>query len=188
MAGARYTTLTAAGIAEEFAAVARDTPLVFGRYDTTQLNWQPNAGSWSIAQCFEHLLKTNHAMMQAIGRKADPTLWQRLPFWPRLMGRMLVSSQAPGRKGKYKAHPSAIPASSDIDAKILDRFVAWQETGIAAVRGLGADEARRVIVSPFLTQITYSVLDAWRLIAAHQWRHFEQARRVAEHPQFPARS
>ena len=187
MAGAHYTTLTASGIAEEFAAIARDTPSAFGRYDTAQLNWQPNADNWSIAQCFDHLLKTNHAMMQAIGRKADPTLWQRLPFWPRVMGRMLVSSQAPGRKGKYKAHPTAIPASSDIEATILDRFVAWQGTGMAAVRGLGAEESRRIIVSPFLSQITYSVLDAWRLVAAHQRRHFEQARGVAEHPEFPGR-
>jgi hypothetical protein len=41
------------------------------------------------------------------------------------------------------------------------------------------------MVSPFVSQITYSVLDGYRLIAAHQRRHFEQAERVATHPAFP---
>ena len=188
MRGERYTTLSPSALADEFAAIARDTPSVFGRYDAAQLNWKPHAGSWSIAQCFEHLIKANHEMTGAMARAADTTsrtIWQRLPVWPRLMGRMLVSSQAPAGQRKFKAHPSATPAASDIDPEILERFVAWQGTGIAAARSLGAEDARRIMVSPFLPQITYSVLDAWRLIAAHQRRHFEQARRVTEHPEFP---
>lgn len=191
MAAARYTALTAPEIAEEFAAMARETRSVFGGYDAAQLNWQPQPGSWSIAQCFEHLLKTNHGMVESIARTAGPastrTLWQKLPLWPRLMGRMLVASQAPGGTRKFVAPASAQPATSAIAPDILDRFVAWQESGIGAARGLTANHARRIMVSPFLSQITYSVLDAYRLIAAHQRRHFEQARRVAEHPAFPGR-
>lgn len=191
MAGDRYTTLTPPEIAEEFAAIARDTRSLFGGYDAAQLNWQPQAGSWSIAQCFDHLLKTNEGMVESMARTAGPaftpTIWQKLPLWPRLMGRMLVSSQAPGGKRKFAAPAIAQPASSAVAPDVLDRFVAWQDTGIAAVRSLSAGDAGRVMVSPFLAQITYSVLDAWRLIAAHQRRHFEQARRVAEHPQFPGR-
>ena len=192
MAGDRYTTLTPAQIAEEFAAIARETRSVFGGYDAAQLNWQPQAGSWSIAQCFEHLLKINDRMIDAIARTAGPgsvqTIWQKLPLWPALMGRILVSSQAPGGPRKFAAPAIAQPASSTVAPDILDRFVAWQDTGTAAVRNLGAEDARRIMVSPFLAQITYSVLDAWRLIAAHQRRHFAQARRVAGHPGFPQRS
>jgi hypothetical protein len=35
--------------------IARDTATVFGGLGATQLNWQPGAASWSIAQCFDHL-------------------------------------------------------------------------------------------------------------------------------------
>jgi hypothetical protein len=42
------------------------------------------------------------------------------------------------------------------------------------------------MASPFLRVITYSVLDALRLIAAHDRRHMEQARRVTQMPEFPA--
>lgn len=184
-----YATLSPAQVADQFATMARDVAADFGHLDAAQLNWQPQAGSWSIAQCFDHLVKINGEMMQAIGRGLDPgtprTIWQQLPLWPRLFGWMLVTSQAPGGKQKHKAPASVVPASSHIAPDTISRFVAWQDSGMAAVRALSASDAERVIVSPFVAQITYSVLDAYRLIAAHQRRHFEQAQRVMAHPEFP---
>jgi DinB superfamily len=185
----RYTTLSPAALADEFSTIAGDAASVFGRYDATQLNWQPHAASWSIAQCFDHLLKADHAMFRAIGmaldRGATPTVWQRLPLWPRLFGWVLVTSQAPGGRQRYTAPPSAQPASSDIPPDTIERFIACQHTALARVRDLGAEDARRIMVSPFVSRITYCVLDGYRLIAAHQRRHFAQAQRVTEHPDFP---
>jgi hypothetical protein len=37
----------------------------------------------------------------------------------------------------------------------------------------------------FITLVTYSALDGWRLIVAHDQRHLEQARRVTQSPGFP---
>jgi hypothetical protein len=185
----RYTTLSTAQLADEFATIARETAAVFGGLAATQLNWQPHAASWSVAQCFDHLLKADHQMLQAIGgaldRAAARSIWQRLPLWPRLFGWMLISSQAPGGKQKFTAPVSAQPASSDLPPDTIERFIAWQQVGIADVRRLSAADAGRIMVSPFLAQVTYSVLDGFRLIAAHQRRHFEQARRVMAHPEFP---
>jgi len=188
----RYPTLSPAQIADEFSSVARDTASAFGRLDTMQLNWQPDAGSWSVAQCFDHLLKINAEMAEAIDRgldrKAPRTIWQQLPLWPRFFGWMLVTSQAPGGKQKYKAPAPAVPASSNIAPDVVERFVSSQDTGIAKVRALSDADGRQIMVSPFAAQITYSVLDAYRLIAGHQRRHFEQAQRVMAHPEFPKRS
>ena len=92
----------------------------------------------------------------------------------------------PGGKRKYRAPATAQPAASDLDPLTVERFIACQHLGIARLRALGAEDARRIAVSPFVAQITYSVLDGYRLIAAHQRRHFEQARRVIEHPAFPS--
>ena len=189
MRATRYTTLSPAALADEFSAIAGDALSVFGRYDARQLNWQPQAASWSVAQCFDHLLRANVEMFQAIGRALDrrttPTVWQRLPLWPRLFGWILITSQAPGGNQKYTAPTSAQPAASDIAPATIDRFIAWQQVGIAGVRDLSAEDARRIMVSPFVSRITYSVLDGYRLIAAHQCRHFEQAQRVTKHPAFP---
>lgn len=102
MAHPSYATLSATDLVEEFSAMARDTETVFGRYDATQLNWQPQAGRWSVAQCFDHLLKTAGGMFLTFDRALDPnvapTVWQRLPMWPRMLGRALITSQAPGGK------------------------------------------------------------------------------------------
>lgn len=185
----RYTALSPAQLADEFSTIARDTAAVFGRLGGAQLNWQPHAASWSIAQCFDHLLRAHHEMLEAIRRALDrgvtPSVWQRLPLWPRLFGWMLITSQAPGGKQKYTAPASAQPASSEIAPDIIDRFIACQHMGIAGVRTLNAADAQRIMASPFVAQITYSVLDGYRLIAAHQRRHFEQATRVTAHPEFP---
>jgi hypothetical protein len=184
-----YTTLSPAQVADQFSTMGRDVMTEFGHLDAVQLNWQPQAGSWSVAQCFDHLLKINGEMTGAIDRGLRPgasrTIWQRLPLWPKLFGRILITSQAPGGKQKYKAPPAAVPAASDIAADVIKRFTAWQDNGIARVRALNAADEQQIAVSPFVAQITYSVLDAYRLIAAHQRRHFEQAQRVMAHPAFP---
>ena len=41
------------------------------------------------------------------------------------------------------------------------------------------------MTSPFIGVITYSVLDGWRLMVAHDHRHIEQAQRVRTSPGFP---
>ena len=184
-----YSTLSTAELADEFAATARDATAAFGRYDAAHLNWQPDAGSWSIAQCLDHLLKTDHAMFEAIRRALDRdaprTIWQRLPLWPRLFGRLLITSQSPGGTQKYKTSAIGQPSASAIPPGVVERFADTQQTAIAGVRALGADDAARILVSPFVSRITYSVLDGYRLVAAHQRRHLAQAGRVAQHPGFP---
>jgi hypothetical protein len=45
--------------------------------------------------------------------------------------------------------------------------------------------AQAIMTSPFIGVITYSVLDGWRLIFAHDRRHIEQARRVMSSQDFP---
>jgi hypothetical protein len=184
-----YATLSPAEVADEFSAIAGEAARSFGSLSSTQLNWKPDTTGWSVAQCFDHLLKTDHEMLQAIGRALDrgatQTLWQRLPLWPRLFGRMLITSQAPGGKQKYKAPASAQPAFSELAPDTIERFIAFQHTRLAGVRALSAADIQRVMVSPFVAQITYSVLDGYRLIAAHHRRHFEQAMRVMAHPEFP---
>jgi hypothetical protein len=55
------------------------------------------------------------------------------------------------------------------------------------VGALDETSAGVVMVSPFVRVISYTVLDGWRLVVAHDWRHVEQARRVMQAPGFPVR-
>jgi hypothetical protein len=41
------------------------------------------------------------------------------------------------------------------------------------------------MTSPFFNFLTYSVLDGWCVVVAHDRRHFEQARSVTQTKGFP---
>lgn len=186
-----YTTLSLADVGAEFSAIARDTQSVFGLLDERQLNWRADATSWSVAQCFDHLLNANREIFQAVDAAMDrsrpPTVWQRLPVLPRVFGSMLIKSQMPEAKRKFTTPRKAEPASSAIDPRIIEHFVAYQHEAATRVRSLaGRDVARIIMISPFASFITYSVLDGFRLIVTHERRHFEQARRVSQAPGFPS--
>lgn len=185
-----YTSLSLADLASELDAIAQAAQSLFGRLDGRQLNWKPNAASWSVAQCFDHLLSTNREMFQAVAAALEAgrprTVWQRLPVLPRIFGTLMIRSQGPQVNLKFTAPRKSTPVSSTIDPQIIGCFVAHQREAVARVRSLEeVDVARAIMISPFVPVITYSVLDACRLIVAHERRHCEQARRVTERAEFP---
>jgi hypothetical protein len=185
-----YTTASLADVSNGLDDIARDAQATFGRYDSPQLNWRPDATRWSVAQCFEHLLTANRLMFEAadsaLNEATRPTRWQRMPMLPGVFGRMLVRSQAPSTARKFTAPPKAQPSTSDIPVDVIQRFIEQQRHAVLCVQAL--DEpiaARTIMASPFIRFITYSVLDGWRLVFAHNRRHFEQARAVTRSPGFP---
>ena len=185
-----YATLSLADVRSGLDGIAREAQAVFGGFDGRQLNWRPDPTRWSVAQCFDHLLTANRLMLQAaedaLNGVAPRTLWQRLPLLPGVWGRMLIRSQAPDASRKFTASSKAQPAASDIPAGIIQRFAEQHHDAVARARTLEErDAARAIMTSPFAKVVTYSVLDGWRLVFAHDRRHLEQARRVTLLPGFP---
>ena len=185
-----YTTLSLAELRAGLNDLAWDAQATFGGLDARQLNWRPAAAQWSVAQCFEHLLKMNRLMFQAAGTamKAESprTIWQRLPVLPGLLGRLMIRSQSPDNGKKFTAPAPGQPSSSDIGADVVQRFVEQLRDAVTRLETLDERNAARTIAaSPFIKVVTYSVLDAWRLVFAHGRRHVEQARRVTTSPGFP---
>lgn len=178
-------------LVDESEAVSRDVQSTFGQLNAEQLNWKPNADSWSVAQCLDHLLNANSEMLRVF----DPVIngakrtrfVERLPVLPGLWGRLMVKMVAPQGKQKLKAPAAAAPSASKLDLQIVSRFVAKQHEvsqKLKAVEHLNPDKV--VVTSPFIGLITYSLLDAARIIVAHERRHFEQARRVMAAEGFPS--
>jgi len=185
-----YATLSLADVRSGLEAVARETHATFGDLDARRLNWRPAEDRWSIAQCFDHLLTANRLMFQAaeavLNNSRPRTFWQRLPVLPGVLGRMLIRSQTPGSARKFTVPAIAQPAMSHIAADIIQRFLEQHHEAVNRVQALDERDAERAIMtSPFIRVVTYSVLDGWRLILAHDRRHFEQARRVTLTAGFP---
>jgi hypothetical protein len=91
----------------------------------------------------------------------------------------MILTHSPDATRKFTAERRARPALSGIAADAIPRFINQHRHADAAVQRLDeSNAARTIMTSPFVRFITYSVLDGWRLVIAHDRRHFEQARRV----------
>lgn len=174
-------------------AIAGDAQRVFGDLTKEQLNWRPSAERWSVAQCFDHLITTNRGYVLVIddvlnGRKKS-SVWQKLPVLPGLWGKMLIKSLDPSQTRKIKAPKKFQPAQSDVSGAIINDFVAQQRQLIEKFRATAnLDLEKIVITSPAANLVTYSLMDAYRIVVVHERRHFQQAQRVTEESGFPTNS
>jgi hypothetical protein len=177
-------------ILAEASLLADETKRVFGRLSGEQVNRKPSEGEWSIGQCFDHLIISNRPYLQIFeeilaGRRRQ-RVWERMPLLPRLFGRLLISTLRPDSGRRAKARPAFYPSSSHIAPAIITTFLEQQERLLRlmeASRGLDLDGI--TITSPVLRFITYSLMDACRIIVVHEQNHFVQATRVMESQGFP---
>lgn len=177
-------------VMQDARTIAADARSSFGSLSAAQLNWKPSAERWSIAQCFDHLITSNKGFFPVVesvlkGTKKTRFL-ERLPILPGLAGKLMIKSLDPASTRKFKAPKNFEPAQSNISAGIIDDFVAQQDKIIEGMKATSHLDLKRIVVtSPAVAFVTYSLMDAYRIIVVHEQRHFQQARRVAQEPAFP---
>ena len=188
--GANPTGGELGGLAEEMRALAGDAERAFGGLTPAQLNWKPSAEQWSVGQCFEHLIKTNEPYARVIEgvvrgeRRAGA--WERLSPLSGFWGRMVLRAVAPESARKIKARPGFRPSNISVDGRVVGRFADLQHRlADLMARTEDAGPEKVIITSPVAGFVTYSLLDAYRIITSHGRRHFAQARRVTEADGFP---
>ncbi len=178
------------GLRSAAEALMKETEMNFGQLTAAQLNWQPDASQWSIAQCFDHLVTANEVYFpifeQVLKGEKQSTFWERVPWLPTLWGKLLIQSVAPESARKLKAPKIFQPASSAIDGAIIRRFVDRQQrllNYMKAMEGLAVEKI--ILTSPVTNFVTYSLMDTYRIIVNHEKRHFLQATRVLGANAFP---
>lgn len=155
----------------------------FGHLGPEELNWKPDAKTWSVAQNADHLIVTNESYYPVIESLRAGTY--RLPFIARFgfltnfFGKTILQAVDPSRKRKVKTFSIFEPSSSEIDGEIIERFCRHQEELAEWMAGCeDLVEAGTVIASPASRKIVYKLEAAFRVIVTHEWRHFEQAKEV----------
>lgn len=177
---------------DQLRQVAVDAAAEFGGMSAVQLNWKADAKTWSVAQCFDHLITTHSLYFPVFSEitKGDtrPTFWEKASPLSGFFGRFLIKRMDPANLKKMKTTAKAQPSASAIGGDIIERFVEHQEEIIAAVAALPADvdSSKTVITSPLMGLVTYTLEDTFTILAHHCRRHFNQAKRVAEMAGFPA--
>lgn len=156
-----------------------------------QLSWKPNPKEWSLGQCIDHINVANSLyfgqLEGLLSGQRHPTFWERLPVLPALWGWSLIVTLDPTRQLKVKTAPVFEPTVSDVDPQILSAFVRQQARLVELMRACSGLDARRIIItSPAATFVTYSLLDAFRIIVVHEQHHYGQTSRLLTMPGFPA--
>jgi DinB superfamily len=174
----------------EASLVGDETKRLFGQLSGEQINWKPSEREWSIGQCFDHLIISNRPYVpifeEILAGRRRQRLWERVPLLPRLFGGLFINTLRPDSGRRAKARPAFYPSSSHIAPAIIATFLEQQERLLGlmeASRGLDLDGI--TIRSPVFRFVTYSLMDACRIIVVHEQNHFAQATRVMKSHEFP---
>ena len=177
------------GLVAAIRNIAAEAKSTFGELSPSQLNWKPSEERWSVAQCFDHLLNSNKDYFPVIDdvlAGKQQTFWQSMPVLPRLGGKFLLKFVDPASTRKVKAPKRFEPAQSDISAAVINDFIEQQTKIAGKMQETGHLDLERIVISsPAASAITYSLMDAYRIIVSHEHRHFQQAKRVIEETGFP---
>ena len=170
--------------------LADERARAFGSLSPRQVNWKPREAEWGIGQCVDHLILSNRGFVPVIesilqGRRR-PRLWERVPWLPRLFGRLLIATLRPDSGRAVTARPAFRPSRSEIDPGIVARFLEQHDRLLRLMEASGRLDLDRIVVtSPVSRLVTYSLMDAYRVIVVHEQNHLAQARRVMTSPGFP---
>ncbi len=176
-------------VVKQLRETAEDARASFGSLSNEQLNWKPSETGWSVAQCLDHLIRSNvefddewPKLLSGNRKNSFLENWSPLTGF---FGRFLASSLAKDSR-KSKAPSKSIVPPSETEPDIVERFVANIEQTNNYIAGCeGVDLHKTVLTSPFLSVITYRLDDAFSILVEHTKRHIRQAKRVMAADGFP---
>jgi hypothetical protein len=178
------------GYLDQLTSITQDLPGLVANLTHEQFNWRPAAGSWSIAQCLEHLTLSVAGFIPAMDRAIADARQRGLlspgPFTYPLLERWFTRSQEPPPRMRSRTFKRLTPGSSLQLDKVVAGFKDCQEQlELRLRRADGVDLRRAKHRSPVLPLFTWRLGTMFALTLAHERRHLWQARQVRNHPSFP---
>jgi hypothetical protein len=155
----------------------------FGALKIDELNWKPNAATWSIAQILHHLIIVNETYYPVLEQIRNNTYYSprfgQIGFINRFFGKLILNSLQPTQKRKIKTFPIWEPELSTIRHDILGQFEKHQAELKSVIRNSEDLLVKNtVIASPANRMIVYKLETAYDIMVAHEKRHFKQAQEL----------
>jgi hypothetical protein len=155
-----------------------------------QLNWKPSPESWSIGQCLDHLIISDctyfPVLRSIMNKQYEMSRWEKWSPFSGFLGKMLANQLQENAVKKLNAPRMFLPAESNIDPGVLDRFHKHLDTLRNCITGCQhADLDKTHITSPAIKFVTFSLRNAITILAQHEHRHINQAISVKNAKQFP---
>jgi DinB superfamily len=170
---------------EALDAAERDARALVAGLTEAQGAWRAEAGSWSVAECIDHLATGNRvylaAMQPAAARAHREGRRRRGPAQPGLVGGWFVRFLEPPVKAAFRTkapqtiRPRTAPALNDA----ITMFLASQNEVRTFLRTYAdIDLAGVRFPNPFIRGVRFSLATGLHVIEAHERRHLWQAWRV----------
>ncbi len=166
-------------------AAERDARLLVENLAEARGCWRGEAGSWSVAQCLDHLAITNRvylgAMNDPVNRAREKGRLRRGPALPGLIGRWFAAKMEPPVKASTKMKTMGIikPGASPSLTDVFPRFLTSQdEIRRFLLTNADLDLAGIRFPNPLIPGIRFSLATGLHVITAHERRHLWQAWRV----------
>ena len=167
---------------DQLDAAERDAQALVAGLAEEQGTWRPEVGSWSIAECLDHLATGNRvylrAMQQPANRARARGQHRCRPVKPGWIGQLFVRMFEPPPTwwSRLKAPRSIRPRTAPSLAETFAGFVASQ-ADVRAFLFAHADLDLTGIrfPNPFVHGIRFSIVTGLHVITAHERRHLWQA-------------
>lgn len=145
--------------------------------------WRAQPGSWSVAECLDHLATANRvylAAMEPSAAAAHANGGRRHgPAKPGLVGGWFVKSLEPPVRMKGRAPRKIRPRSAPPLDDAFTSFLATQNDVRAFIQKYGGIDLGGVrFPNPFIRGVRFSLATGLHVITAHERRHLWQAWRV----------
>ncbi len=174
-----------AALERAFEATEHDARALVNGLSEAHGTWRAHPGSWSVAECLDHLATSNRVYLQAMRPAAARALAEgrrrRGPVRPGVIGGWFVRSlEPPVRKLRRMKAPGKIrPRPSPPLGDAMEGFVASQRDVVTFLREYAdIDLAGVLFPNPFITGLRFSLATGLHVLAAHERRHLWQAWRV----------
>lgn len=158
-------------------------------YSDAQRQWKPNAKSWSIDECFEHLAITGELYSSVVNTVLDSrkAASSSAPYKPTWFGKLFLNLVKPDGRIKVKTLPVFQPTSpSAVGSDALNRY--WTQhdhMGQYLRRADGVPLNGDKIPSPASSLVKLTLGEVLTLLVWHEKRHVRQAQRLIAHTEFP---
>jgi DinB superfamily len=170
---------------DQLDAAERDARALVAGLGEERGGWRAETGSWSVAECLDHLASANrvylHAMKEPAIRAREQGRFRRGQVAPGFVGRWFVKTMEPPVKAPFRMKAPRIiePRAGPPIADVCASFRTSQDEVRAFLRACAdLDLAAVRFPNPFVRGIRFSLATGLHVITAHERRHLWQAWRV----------
>lgn len=176
---------------QQFERIRKDAEDLIAGLNPYGFNWHPAPGSWSIAECLDHLIAAGNLLTpkidEAIRDAQEKNLNASGPFAYGLRGKLFIRMQEPPPRWKTRTLPGYVPPTARLTEVVQREFLELQDRLIERVNAAdGLDLEKMIITSPVVSWVKFNAAVWFAATAAHERRHLWQARRIRESRWFPS--